>query len=108
MLLGSAVASDSRAYFELARHGGSSIPAGAAGDPRHDADDLRQRFDALYVGLEMQSLALYVIAAFQRDEVRSIEAGLKYFVLGSLASGMLLYGASLIYGYCGRTAFVQF
>jgi NADH-quinone oxidoreductase subunit N len=53
----------------------------------------------------MQSLALYVIAAFHRDEVRSVEAGLKYFVLGALASGMLLYGASLIYGYSGTTAF---
>ena len=62
-------------------------------------------FIALYLGLEMQSLALYVIAAFHRDEVRSVEAGLKYFVLGALASGMLLYGASLIYGYSGTTAF---
>ena len=62
---------------------------------------------ALYVGLELQSLALYVVAAFQRDSVRSTEAGLKYFVLGSVASGMLLYGASLIYGFCGGTAFVQ-
>jgi NADH-quinone oxidoreductase subunit N len=62
---------------------------------------------ALYVGLELQSLALYVIAAFQRDSVRSTEAGLKYFVLGSVASGMLLFGASLIYGFCGGTAFVQ-
>src|SRR5580692_8804243 len=62
---------------------------------------------ALYVGLELQSLALYVVAAFQRDSIRSTEAGLKYFVLGSVASGMLLFGASLIYGYCGSTAFVQ-
>jgi NADH-quinone oxidoreductase subunit N len=62
---------------------------------------------ALYVGLELQSLALYVVAAFQRDDVRSTEAGLKYFVLGSVASGMLLFGASLIYGFCGSTAFVQ-
>ncbi|MGD9880512.1 MAG: NADH-quinone oxidoreductase subunit NuoN [Reyranella sp.] len=62
---------------------------------------------ALYVGLEMQSLALYVVAAFQRDTVRSSEAGVKYFVLGSVASGMLLFGASLIYGFCGGTAFVQ-
>jgi NADH-quinone oxidoreductase subunit N len=62
---------------------------------------------ALYVGLELQSLALYVVAAFQRDSVRSTEAGLKYFVLGSVASGMLLFGASLIYGFCGGTAFVQ-
>jgi NADH-quinone oxidoreductase subunit N len=63
-------------------------------------------FIALYLGLEMQSLALYVIAAFHRDEVRSVEAGLKYFVLGALASGMLLYGVSLIYGYSGSTTFV--
>jgi NADH-quinone oxidoreductase subunit N len=62
---------------------------------------------ALYVGLELQSLALYVVATFQRDSVRSTEAGVKYFVLGSVASGMLLFGASLIYGFCGGTAFVQ-
>ena len=62
---------------------------------------------SLYVGLELQSLALYVIAAFQRDSVRSTEAGVKYFVLGSVASGMLLFGASLIYGFCGGTSFVQ-
>ncbi|HYC65339.1 MAG TPA: NADH-quinone oxidoreductase subunit NuoN [Reyranellaceae bacterium] len=62
---------------------------------------------SLYVGLELQSLALYVIAAFQRDSVRSTEAGVKYFVLGSVASGMLLFGASLIYGFCGSTSFVQ-
>ncbi|MFO1154675.1 MAG: NADH-quinone oxidoreductase subunit NuoN [Rhodospirillales bacterium] len=60
---------------------------------------------ALYLGLEMQSLALYVIAAFHRDDVRSTEAGLKYFVLGALASGMLLYGSSLIYGFAGTTNF---
>jgi NADH-quinone oxidoreductase subunit N len=62
---------------------------------------------SLYVGLELQSLALYVVAAFQRDSVRSTEAGLKYFVLGSVASGMLLFGSSLIYGFCGGTAFVE-
>ncbi len=62
---------------------------------------------ALYIGLEMQSLSLYVIAAFQRDDTRSTEAGLKYFVLGALASGMLLYGASLIYGFTGTTNFDQ-
>ena len=62
-------------------------------------------FIALYLGLELQSLALYVIASFHRDEVRSVEAGLKYFVLSALASGMLLYGASLIYGYSGATGF---
>ncbi len=60
---------------------------------------------SLYVGLEMQSLALYVIAAFQRHDLRSTEAGLKYFVLGALASGMLLYGASLVYGFAGTTDF---
>jgi NADH-quinone oxidoreductase subunit N len=61
---------------------------------------------SLYVGLELQSLALYVIAAFDRDSAKSSEAGLKYFVLGALSSGMLLYGASLIYGFTGSTAFV--
>lgn len=60
---------------------------------------------ALYVGLELQSLSLYIIAAFKRDTLRSSEAGLKYFVLGALASGMLLYGASLIYGFTGTTSF---
>ena len=60
---------------------------------------------SLYVGLELQSLALYVIAAFDRDSAKSSEAGLKYFVLGALSSGMLLYGASLIYGFTGSTAF---
>ena len=60
---------------------------------------------SLYMGLEMQSLALYVAAAFRRDTLRSSEAGLKYFVLGALSSGMLLYGASLIYGFAGTTSF---
>ena len=60
---------------------------------------------SLYLGLELQSLALYVVAAFRRDDVRSSEAGLKYFVLGALSSGMLLYGASLIYGFTGSTSF---
>ena len=60
---------------------------------------------ALYVGLELQSLALYVIAAFNRDSTRSSEAGLKYFVLGALSSGMLLYGCSMIYGFTGTTTF---
>ena len=59
----------------------------------------------LYVGLEMQSLAAYVLASFMRQDVRSSEAGLKYFVLGSLASGILLYGAALLYGFTGTTAF---
>ncbi|MCZ6467543.1 MAG: NADH-quinone oxidoreductase subunit NuoN, partial [Alphaproteobacteria bacterium] len=62
---------------------------------------------SLYVGLELQSLSLYVIAAFQRDDTRSTEAGLKYFVLGAVASGMLLYGSSLIYGFTGTTNFDQ-
>jgi NADH-quinone oxidoreductase subunit N len=61
----------------------------------------------LYVGLELQNLALYVVAAFNRDSTRSSEAGLKYFVLGALSSGMLLYGASLIYGFTGTTAFSE-
>ena len=60
---------------------------------------------SLYMGLELQSLALYVVAAFQRDSLRSTEAGLKYFVLGALASGMLLYGCSLVYGFTGTTRF---
>jgi len=60
---------------------------------------------SLYVGLELQSLALYVIAAFRRDSTKSSEAGLKYFVLGALSSGMLLYGASMIYGFAGTTRF---
>ena len=59
----------------------------------------------LYLGLELQSLSLYVLAAINRDSVRSTEAGLKYFVLGALSSGMLLYGASLIYGFTGHTNF---
>jgi NADH-quinone oxidoreductase subunit N len=61
---------------------------------------------ALYLGLELMSLALYVVAAINRDSVRSTEAGLKYFVLGALSSGMLLYGASLIYGFTGTVSFV--
>jgi NADH-quinone oxidoreductase subunit N len=60
---------------------------------------------SLYVGLELQSLALYVLAAFHRDAIRSAEAGLKYFVLGALASGILLYGATLVYGFTGSTSF---
>ncbi|MDH3580302.1 MAG: NADH-quinone oxidoreductase subunit NuoN [Hyphomicrobiales bacterium] len=60
---------------------------------------------SLYLGVELQSLALYVIAAFRRGSVRSSEAGLKYFVLGALSSGMLLYGCSLIYGFTGTTGF---
>ncbi|VIO74790.1 NADH-quinone oxidoreductase subunit N [Bradyrhizobium ivorense] len=60
---------------------------------------------ALYLGLELMSLALYVVAASQRDNAKSSEAGLKYFVLGALSSGMLLYGASLIYGFTGTVSF---
>lgn len=59
----------------------------------------------LYMGIETLSLSSYVLAAFHRDSARSSEAGLKYFVLGALASGMLLYGASLIYGFTGTTSF---
>ena len=59
----------------------------------------------LYLGLELQSLAIYVLAAINRDNLRSTEAGLKYFVLGALSSGMLLYGISLVYGYTGNTSF---
>ena len=60
---------------------------------------------SLYMGLELQSLALYVVAALDRDSKTSTEAGLKYFVLGALSSGLLLYGASLVYGYAGTTSF---
>jgi NADH-quinone oxidoreductase subunit N len=60
---------------------------------------------ALYLGLELMSLSLYVVAASNRDSLRSTEAGLKYFVLGALSSGMLLYGCSLIYGFTGNVSF---
>lgn len=60
---------------------------------------------SLYVGLEMQSLSLYVMAAIQRDDNRATEAGLKYFVLGAVASGLLLYGSSFVYGFAGTTNF---
>ncbi len=60
---------------------------------------------ALYIGIELQSLAMYVLAAFRRDDPKSSEAGLKYFVLGALASGLLLYGASLVYGFAGSMNF---
>ena len=56
-----------------------------------------------YMGLELQSLALYVLATFNRDQIKSSEAGLKYFVLSALSSGLLLYGCSLIYGFSGST-----
>jgi NADH-quinone oxidoreductase subunit N len=109
VLVGSAIAIlMSRAYFEQVRAWRFEYPLLVALSTLGmmlmiSANDLM----ALYVGLELQSLALYVVAAFQRDSVRSTEAGLKYFVLGSVASGMLLFGASLIYGFCGSTAFVQ-
>jgi len=60
---------------------------------------------SLYIGLELQSLAAYVLAAFHRNEAKSSEAGLKYFILGALASGILLYGISLVYGFAGTTDF---
>src|SRR3954451_12791173 len=60
---------------------------------------------SLYVGLELQSLAAYVLASYRRSDERSAEAGLKYFVLGALASGILLYGISLLYGFTGTTNF---
>ncbi len=62
---------------------------------------------SLYIGLELQSLSIYVMAAFNRDDLRSSEAGLKYFVLGALASGLLLYGISLAYGFSGTMDFGQ-
>jgi len=109
VLVGSAIAIlMSRAYFEQVKAWRFEYPLLVALATLGmmlmiSANDLM----SLYVGLELQSLALYVIAAFQRDSVRSTEAGVKYFVLGSVASGMLLFGASLIYGFCGGTAFVQ-
>ncbi len=60
---------------------------------------------SLYIGIELHSLALYILAAFRRDDAKSSEAGLKYFVLGALSSGLLLYGASLIYGFVGGVSF---
>ena len=62
---------------------------------------------ALYMGLELQSLSLYVLAAIQRDNLRASEAGVKYFVLGALSSGLLLYGMSFVYGLTGTTGFAQ-
>ncbi len=61
----------------------------------------------MYVGVELMSLSIYVLAAFARDELRSAEAGLKYFVLGALASGLMLYGISLVYGFSGSMGFEQ-
>jgi len=109
VLVGSAIAIlMSRAYFERIKAWRFEYPLLVALATLGmmlmiSANDLM----SLYVGLELQSLALYVIAAFQRDSIRSTEAGVKYFVLGSVASGMLLFGASLVYGFCGGTAFVQ-
>ncbi len=60
---------------------------------------------ALYMGLELQSLSLYVVATLRRDGVKSTEAGMKYFLLGALSSGLLLYGSSLVYGFAGTTTF---
>ena len=62
---------------------------------------------SLYIGIELMSLASYVLAAFRRDDARASEAGLKYFILGALSSGILLYGASLTYGFAGSTRFVD-
>jgi len=62
---------------------------------------------ALYIGVELQSLALYVLAAFRRDDAKASEAGLKYFVLGALSSGIMLYGISLIYGFTGSMGFTD-
>ena len=59
----------------------------------------------LYLGIEIQSLSLYIIAAYRRDNLKSTEAGLKYFILGALSSGLLLYGISLVYGSTGSTQF---
>ena len=61
-----------------------------------------------YLGLELQSLALYVLASFNRDNILSSESGLKYFVLSALSSGLLLYGCSLVYGFSGSTNFTLF
>ncbi|MCB9991410.1 MAG: NADH-quinone oxidoreductase subunit NuoN [Rhodospirillales bacterium] len=61
----------------------------------------------MYMGLELQSLSLYVLAAFRRDYIKSAEAGIKYFILGALASGMLLFGVSLVYGYTGSVGFTE-
>lgn len=64
-------------------------------------------FMSLYMGLELQSLALYVLAAYQRDSSRSTESGVKYYILGSLASGLMLYGISLVYGFAGTIDFAD-
>lgn len=109
VLLASAVAVVmSQTYFERERMGRFELPilmlfATLGMLMMISANDLL----SLYVGLETQSLALYVLAASRRDHLKSTEAGLKYFVLGALSSGMLLYGASLIYGFTGSTNFAR-
>ena len=60
---------------------------------------------SFYLGLELQSLCLYILASFKKDDIKSTEAGLKYFVLSALATGILLYGCSIIYGFTGSTNF---
>ena len=60
---------------------------------------------SMYLGIELQSLSLYVLAAIKRDSLQSAESGIKFFVLGALSSGILLYGSSLIYGFTGSTNF---
>jgi NADH-quinone oxidoreductase subunit N len=112
-------------FLKLLALGGSAVAIVMS--PRYLAAERQQRFEysvlillsttgmmmlisaadliALYLGLELMSLALYVVAAINRDSVRSTEAGLKYFVLGALSSGMLLYGASLVYGFTGTVSF---
>ena len=66
---------------------------------RYAGNDKLKRSHSIYIGLELQSLALYVLASFNRDNILSSESGLKYFVLSALSSGLLLYGCSLIYGF---------
>jgi NADH:ubiquinone oxidoreductase subunit 2 (subunit N) len=80
---------------------GRVLRAGAVCHARHDGDDLGEHFVTLYVGLELLSLSLYAMVAMNRDSLASTEAAMKYFVLGALASGMLLYGMSMIYGATG-------
>ena len=62
---------------------------------------------SFYLGLELQSLALYILASIDRDNLKSNEAGIKYFVLSALSSGLLLYGCSLLYGFTGSTNFEE-
>ncbi len=79
--------------------------AGRFGGGGHDGDGQRGRSDGALYGAGTAILALYVVASLRRDSVKSTEAGLKYFVLGALSSGLLLYGASLTYGFAGTTLF---